>query len=222
MPMKNPWNESGVSRRDLLRLGAGGLGLGLFGGIGPVPTVFAQATRSVAANPTGKILVVFEWFGGNDGLNTIVPYGDPSLLQASADDRDQRIRRSENRRAVRLAQVDARHEEPLRRGEGRDRAGRRLRPAVVLALHLDIVLAHGGAEQRQRVRLGRAHGVEPRPDGRAREHDREHLRTARRSPSKARSTCRSCSCDPDDVPARRVRSGESRPRYARRARHAGR
>ena len=26
---------------------------------------------------SGRILVVFEWFGGNDGLNTIVPYGDP-------------------------------------------------------------------------------------------------------------------------------------------------
>jgi uncharacterized protein (DUF1501 family) len=30
-----------------------------------------------ARRPNGKILVVFEWFGGNDGLNTIVPYGDP-------------------------------------------------------------------------------------------------------------------------------------------------
>jgi uncharacterized protein (DUF1501 family) len=36
-----------------------------------------QASLRVAENPTGKILVVFEWFGGNDGLNTIVPYGDP-------------------------------------------------------------------------------------------------------------------------------------------------
>jgi uncharacterized protein (DUF1501 family) len=77
MATKNPLGESGVSRRDMLRLGAGGLGLGLLGGIGPVPRVLAQASRSVAANPTGKILVVFEWFGGNDGLNTIVPYGDP-------------------------------------------------------------------------------------------------------------------------------------------------
>jgi uncharacterized protein (DUF1501 family) len=25
----------------------------------------------------GRILVVFEWFGGNGSLNTIVPYGDP-------------------------------------------------------------------------------------------------------------------------------------------------
>jgi uncharacterized protein (DUF1501 family) len=77
MTTKDPLRESGVSRRDMLRLGAGGLGLGLFGGIGAVPPVLAQASRSVAANPTGKILVVFEWFGGNDGLNTIVPYGDP-------------------------------------------------------------------------------------------------------------------------------------------------
>jgi uncharacterized protein (DUF1501 family) len=77
MTTKNRLTESGVSRRDLLRLGAGGIGFSLVGGIGPVPTVFAQASHSVAADPTGKILVVFEWFGGNDGLNTIVPYGDP-------------------------------------------------------------------------------------------------------------------------------------------------
>jgi len=77
MTTKKPLGESGVSRRDMLRLGAGGVGLSLLGGIGPVPPVLAQASRSVATSPTGKILVVFEWFGGNDGLNTIVPYGDP-------------------------------------------------------------------------------------------------------------------------------------------------
>ncbi len=76
MTTKDRLGDSGVSRRDMLRLGAGGLGLGLFGGIGAVPPVLAQASRSVAASPTGKILVVFEWFGGNDGLNTVVPYGD--------------------------------------------------------------------------------------------------------------------------------------------------
>jgi uncharacterized protein (DUF1501 family) len=77
MTTKNPLGDSGVSRRDLLELGAGGLGLGLFGGLGPVPPVLAQASRQIAANTSDKILVVFEWFGGNDGLNTIVPYGDP-------------------------------------------------------------------------------------------------------------------------------------------------
>jgi len=70
-------SDCGVSRRDMIRIGAGGLGFGLFGGIGPVPSVFGQASAAAAAaNSSGKILVVFEWFGGNDGLNTIVPYGD--------------------------------------------------------------------------------------------------------------------------------------------------
>jgi len=77
MSTKDLLGASGISRRDMLRLGAGGLGLGLLGGVGTVPPVLAQAARSVAANPTGRILVVFEWFGGNDGLNTIVPYADP-------------------------------------------------------------------------------------------------------------------------------------------------
>ena len=81
MTTKDPLRESGVSRRDLLQLGAGGMGLGLLGGVGPVPPVLAQASRAVAANPTGKILVVFEWFGGNDGLNTVVPYGDANYYR---------------------------------------------------------------------------------------------------------------------------------------------
>jgi uncharacterized protein (DUF1501 family) len=74
---RHPLDESGVSRREMLRLGAGGIGFGLFGGIGPVPYVLSQASRAASTQPSGRILVVFEWFGGNDGLNTIVPYGDP-------------------------------------------------------------------------------------------------------------------------------------------------
>jgi uncharacterized protein (DUF1501 family) len=77
MTKSNTLDRSGVSRRDLLRLGAGGLGFGLLGGLGHVPPALAQASRSVGADTSGKILVVFEWFGGNDGLNTIVPYADP-------------------------------------------------------------------------------------------------------------------------------------------------
>src|SRR5690606_31210662 len=77
MTRKNPLAETGVSRRELLGLGAGGLGFGLFGGLGPVPPALAQGARSAAESAAGRILVVFEWFGGNDGLNTIVPYGDP-------------------------------------------------------------------------------------------------------------------------------------------------
>ena len=76
MLTRNPLRGCGVSRRDLLRIGAGGLGLGLYGGLGPVPYVLAQASRASTASTSGRILVVFEWFGGNDGLNTVVPYGD--------------------------------------------------------------------------------------------------------------------------------------------------
>jgi uncharacterized protein (DUF1501 family) len=73
--------NSGVSRRDMMKLGAGGLGFGLFGGVGPVPYVLSQAGRAASAGTNGRILVVFEWFGGNDGLNTIVPYGDPAYYK---------------------------------------------------------------------------------------------------------------------------------------------
>jgi uncharacterized protein (DUF1501 family) len=77
---RNRLNDSGVSRRDLMRLGAGGLGFSLLGGFGPVPMVLNQASLA-AAGQSGRILVVFEWFGGNDGLNTIVPYGDPAYYK---------------------------------------------------------------------------------------------------------------------------------------------
>ncbi len=64
-----------------MRLGAGGLGFGLFGGIGPVPYALTQVSQAAAAAQSRRILVVFEWFGGNDGLNTIVPYGDAAYYK---------------------------------------------------------------------------------------------------------------------------------------------
>src|SRR5712692_5571256 len=76
MTTKTRLSDCCVSRRDMLRIGAGGLGFGLFGGIGPVPYLFSRASEVAAQTASDKILVVFEWFGGNDGLNTIVPFGD--------------------------------------------------------------------------------------------------------------------------------------------------
>ena len=74
-------DESGVSRRQALKIGARGIALGLLGGgIGPVPPLFGAAAEAVAAT-AGKILVVFEWFGGYDGLSTFVPYGDDALYR---------------------------------------------------------------------------------------------------------------------------------------------
>ena len=74
-------DESGVSRRQALRIGARGVALGLLGGgISPLPPLFGATSKAVAATP-GKILVVFEWFGGYDGLSTFVPYGDDALYR---------------------------------------------------------------------------------------------------------------------------------------------
>lgn len=64
------------SRRDFLRAGAGSstlLACGL-----SVPTFLARTADAVAAGPAkgGRVLVVLQLDGGNDGLNTVVPYGD--------------------------------------------------------------------------------------------------------------------------------------------------
>lgn len=73
---------SGVSRRQALQIGAKGLALGLLGGggVGPLPPLFGETAQAMAATE-GKILVVFEWFGGYDGLSTFVPYGDDALYR---------------------------------------------------------------------------------------------------------------------------------------------
>lgn len=74
MPMK---------RREFIRNGLSFVALGA-----AMPTVLMQAARAAetpsaspaqsAAIPDGKILVVIEMSGGNDGLNTVVPYKDAS------------------------------------------------------------------------------------------------------------------------------------------------
>src|SRR5438105_6279340 len=66
------------TRRDFLRLG---LGTSTLLACGPsVPTFLARSAFALAA-PSGtankdNILVVLELNGGNDGLNTVVPYRD--------------------------------------------------------------------------------------------------------------------------------------------------
>jgi uncharacterized protein (DUF1501 family) len=64
------------SRRDLLR--AGMHGVCVCAGASLAVPVFSQAAAQLAAQAMtdGKILVVLELSGGNDGLNTLAPYGD--------------------------------------------------------------------------------------------------------------------------------------------------
>jgi uncharacterized protein (DUF1501 family) len=65
-----------LTRRDCLRLGASTL---LACG-SSVPALLARSAAVAAAGPRpagGRVLVVLELTGGNDGLNTVIPYSDP-------------------------------------------------------------------------------------------------------------------------------------------------
>src|SRR5713226_3157246 len=77
---KNRFSFSQASRRDLLR--AGLYGVGVSAAALPMP-LFGQAAAALTAQgkPDGKILVVLELSGGNDGLNTLVPYGDDAYYK---------------------------------------------------------------------------------------------------------------------------------------------
>ena len=69
-----------MGRRDVLRAGLGSLVLGGAQGLGLAP-LFTTAAAAASAN-LNRILVVVELSGGNDGLNTIVPYGDDAYYRA--------------------------------------------------------------------------------------------------------------------------------------------
>ena len=71
--------DTGLSRRELLQLGAGGLGLGLLGGIGPVPPVLAQASRAVAANPTGNFTIQIQILCDPGNLDQLVRSGGSNV-----------------------------------------------------------------------------------------------------------------------------------------------
>src|SRR5687768_12507425 len=71
------------TRRDFLRLG---LGTSALLATGPtVPTFLARAANSLASGPAknarGRILVVVQLDGGNDGLNTVAPYADDDYIK---------------------------------------------------------------------------------------------------------------------------------------------
>jgi uncharacterized protein (DUF1501 family) len=69
----------GPARRDVLRAGVYGLGLGVVGW-GSTPLV-GSAARAATADD-GRILVVVELSGANDGLNTVVPFADDAYYRA--------------------------------------------------------------------------------------------------------------------------------------------
>ena len=65
-----------LSRRTLLQAGLAGAG-----GLGALPGALQLAAAASAARHPGRILVVLELSGGNDGLNTLVPYADDAYYR---------------------------------------------------------------------------------------------------------------------------------------------
>ena len=71
-----------MKRREVLQKGLAGMGVAGLAGATLAASMFgrvAEAQALAAAN--GKILVVLELSGGNDGLNTVVPYGDDAYYR---------------------------------------------------------------------------------------------------------------------------------------------
>jgi uncharacterized protein (DUF1501 family) len=64
-----------LSRRDFLRSSA------LVALAPTAPGFLAQTARAIQPQRDGRILVVLELDGGNDGINTVVPYADPGYAK---------------------------------------------------------------------------------------------------------------------------------------------
>ena len=75
-----------ISRRELLRGSMGGIALVSAGSLMPavfVRSVFSREARTVSA-AEGRVIVILQVAGGNDGLNTVVPYNDGLYYDARA------------------------------------------------------------------------------------------------------------------------------------------
>ena len=71
-----------IKRREILRRGMAGLSIAGIGASILKPSAFTSVAEAAAlAEANGKILVILELSGGNDGLNTVVPYGDDAYYR---------------------------------------------------------------------------------------------------------------------------------------------
>lgn len=74
--MNNPRHAFPLTRREFLKRSAGGLGLIAFSGFAPSFITQSAMAKVPPAEKDRSILVLVQLAGGNDGLNTLVPYTD--------------------------------------------------------------------------------------------------------------------------------------------------
>lgn len=76
--MKNPAHLLPSTRREFLKYGAKGVGLLAFSRFAPGFLVESAYAQAPAPEKDRTVLVLIQLAGGNDGLNTVVPYADPN------------------------------------------------------------------------------------------------------------------------------------------------
>jgi uncharacterized protein (DUF1501 family) len=76
--MKNSTPFLPSTRREFLKLGTRGIGLLAFSRFAPSFIVESVAAEAPPAEKDRTILVLVQLAGGNDGLNTVVPFADPN------------------------------------------------------------------------------------------------------------------------------------------------
>ncbi len=76
--MKNPAYFLPSTRREFLKFGAKGVGLLAFSRFAPGFLVESAYAQAPAPEKDRTILVLVQLAGGNDGLNTVVPFADPN------------------------------------------------------------------------------------------------------------------------------------------------
>lgn len=79
--MKNPANVLPTTRREFLRLGGTGIGLLAFSRFAPDFLVQSTLAQTPAPEKDRSILVLVQLAGGNDGLNTVIPFEDANYYQ---------------------------------------------------------------------------------------------------------------------------------------------
>jgi len=79
--MNNSYQALPTTRREFLKWGGGGLGLLAFSQFAPSFLVESTLAATPAPEKDRSILVLVQLAGGNDGLNTVIPYEDPEYYR---------------------------------------------------------------------------------------------------------------------------------------------